>query len=243
MRCLLLAGLLALSVLPGRADSIASARLAQARLGPTVWSRVIRIENSRPDPHHPKEFAALVFAVEDRLWLYNPYEGTQSLSLLAGHLSDDEADPGPLLRAALPGLRRWVAFSDPPSSAAAKDAAKSAREATLPFGCFIECYCRWRELVASGRDFSAASVLVFYFDTSIGPVGHSVLLLQTATGRLMYDPNENATMPVGTAGASALEIARTIFALENPFRAHLLELHPPETAASNRMPSGRHAEM
>src|SRR5215469_8361935 len=76
--------------------------LAQQMLGPTVWSQVIRIENCAPRSRYPADFCALVFELDDVLWLYTPYDGTQSLSRYRGRVERDKAGLGDLLRAVDP---------------------------------------------------------------------------------------------------------------------------------------------
>jgi len=219
-----------------RADSLACARLARTLLGPGVWSRVLRIENRRSDPAHPLDFHALVFALEDRLWLYHSNEGTQSLSIYAGRLEQDEANLAPLLHAVLPDLTGFQDVTEqvngralgpewPPPLRRPGD--------TLPFGCFIECLARWRELQAGPAPPEEAGVLAFYFDTGTGPHGHSVLVYRQNRLRYCYDPaaGETFEMESSTPTGTPLELARGLNPMQTPFKAHLLALHRPAAAA------------
>jgi hypothetical protein len=241
-------GLLLLTTAVLRADSLAAARLARELLGPDAWSRVVRVENRRADLHHPAEFHALVFALEDRLWFYNPSEGTQSLSVYAGRLDQDKADPAALVRLIVPGLVRLeeVTAAAPGANPASLDAsnleadfisarpgrptrASSVTDAPLPFGCFIKCVARWRTLQGSLFPPDEAGVLVFYIATSCGPHGHSVLVYRTNGQRYVYDSMDGEHPLVLPAGQdpSPLQIARTISTLQKPFKAQLLALRRP----------------
>jgi len=226
MARLLHVALLLIAAAQLRADSLASARLAQALLGPDVWSRVVRIEHRRPKPRLPVEFWALVFAVEGRLWFYNPNEGTQSLSLYAGRLEQDEADPGPLLRVILPDLIRCDAVAAD-LGALRSNALVQRAASDLPYGCFILCVRRERELAGGRSPPDDAGILVFYVDTSVGRRGHSVLVHRRTGRTFVYDPivgDQLAPLPAASPTAP-LGLARLVCWWGTPFKAQLLTLH------------------
>ncbi len=70
------------------ADSLSSALDARARLGPAVWSRVLRIENDRPGRPYPARLfsyyfgagsdlrghTVLLFRERGRHWIYDSYQ-------------------------------------------------------------------------------------------------------------------------------------------------------------------------
>jgi hypothetical protein len=238
MARLLLLGLLLLTAPVLRADSLASACLARALLGPGVWSRVLHIENQRTNPRHPAQFHALVFAIEDRLWLYDPLEGTRSLSRYAGRLEQDKADLTPLLRAVLPG---FVRVDDVTGKLPAPDSTPvaPARAGSLSFGCFVKCILRWRTLQDGPTPPDAAGVLAFYFDTGVGQRGHSVLVYGENGHRYVYDPEDGETARLSSTGPdpTPLQMAREICTLQRPFDARLLALHGPAPATTGRIAS------
>jgi len=106
LRFIALALLLTVSLSAGSRETAFQAR---AMLGPEIWSRVLRVENTRAGgrSRYPAEFHALVVAFQGILWLYTEFDGTQNLSLYAGRLEQDIADLGSLLRAVEPGLTRF----------------------------------------------------------------------------------------------------------------------------------------
>ena len=229
-----------------RADPLLPIRQARAMLGPAVWSRVLLVDNRISDPRHPLRFPALVFALEGRLWLYDANEGTQSLSFQAGRLEADKADPGPLLRRFLPsvtGFRDLTAEVDrlPPLVGAGRPP-RTWRD-RLPFGCFIECFARWRELTASATPPDSGGILAIYFDTSAGHCGHSALVYTSGNRRFIYDPDDEAAIPsqLASAPSAPLDLARAFFPLLAPHEARLLALHdglapnsPAATAVASR---------
>ena len=219
-----LLGLFLLAAAVARADSLASAQLARTLLGPGVWSRVLRIENGRPDPCHPRQFHGLVFAIEDRLWLYCDTEGTQSLSLYAGRLERDKADLNPLLRAILPGLAH---FEEAAGAGPGLPQLHAATGADLPYGCFIECVARWRELQAGPFPPEEGGLLAYYVDPGGRLRGHTVLVYQQGGRRYFHDPSDRQSerrLPSGV-DFTPLQVARAISPTGTPFKAQLLALH------------------
>ncbi|HVU17434.1 MAG TPA: hypothetical protein VHD32_10940 [Candidatus Didemnitutus sp.] len=238
MRRLLAILLVAFAIPEIRADSVAFALQARALLGPGHWSQVIEIDDSTADAHHPLRFHALLFELEDRLWLYDSHEGTQSLSVIEGHLEADEADPSPLLRRALPHFRRFRdvtrTVGDPPT--AVESTGPCSR---LPFGCFMECAARWREMRHGANPPDFGGILAFYFDTGAGRCGHSVLVYTQGGRRHVYDPDDyarNDPSPTSAIG-SPLLLAREYFPLQRPNEAHLLALHDDPAKPRPPLPS------
>ncbi|HEY4301039.1 MAG TPA: hypothetical protein VGM73_09215 [Candidatus Didemnitutus sp.] len=235
MRRLLLALFVAFPTCGLWADSLAFALQARAMVGPEHWSRVIEIERRVSHPHHPPSFHALLFELEDRLWLYDSNEGTQSLSLFAGRLAQDEADPTELLRAALP---HFSGYRDVTADVASLHPAAPKNE-KIPFGCFIECVARWRGLRAAGTSAEFAGILAIYFDSAAGSRGHSVLIYGGEDQPQVFDPEEGSTTRLRSVGETntPLQIARTLYFRANPTRARLLALHPPEVAIVAHFPT------
>ena len=232
MARLLHAGLLLLSAAVALAGPTAPVRVARALLGPEVWSRVLRIEHRRPDPGHPAVFEALAFAVEDRLWLYNPGEGTQSLSLYAGRLRRDEDDPTPLVREIMPDLIRCVDVTTDgadPRLGAVPGRPAAGREAQLPFGCFIQCVLRLHALQSGDFPPDKAEILAYYVDTSVVRGGHAVLVYRRDSRTFVYDPDggDRPTRLADPQPAAPLALARAICRWGTPVKAQVLALHAP----------------
>ena len=161
--------------------SLASARRAQALLGPGVWSQVIRVENEARASRYPHELHALVFELAGILWFYTDADGTQSLSLQRGRLAEDKADFAPLLRSIEPGFRRWSVAPE-----------GEATPGGLPNGCFIESVAALRLRLARGEPATEARLLSYYFETPAGRRGHTVLSYRTDRGREVIDPERSA---------------------------------------------------
>jgi hypothetical protein len=161
--------------------SLASARQAQAKLGPEIWSQVIRIENQARLSRYPSSLHALVFEVAGILWIYTEGEGTQSFSLHLGRLAEEKADFGPLLRDLDPGFARWsVVPEDAP--------APVARRGALRNGCFIESLAALRTRRERGELVPHARLLSYYFLPGSGHRGHTVLAYDTDQGVEIVDP-------------------------------------------------------
>lgn len=183
-------------------DTLAHSRQAQALLGPDVWSRAIRIENSARHGPYPRTLHALVFELEGVLWFYTDTDGTQSFSLHRGRLAEEEADFGPLLRDIEPGFTRWSTVP------AATIAAREPR-GSLPNGCFIKSVAAARAL---GGEVHHRQVLAYYVSTPSGLRGHAVLTYETR-GRLeVLDPEQphHTQQFSETLGHEALTLARAL---------------------------------
>jgi hypothetical protein len=215
-----------------RADeSLVHARQAQALLGAAHWSRVIQIENVRPTPRYGKSVGALVFELENMLWMYVDSEGTQSLSQYPGRLAQDEADFGPLLRAIEPGFTRWT---NPPPPAESAPAAKS-----LPNGCFIECVVLLRRRLASGEEAREPRLLAYYTRVKDGVHGHTVLEFRTREGLRVIDPEwPQRIIRVGTTPIRDAQDVAT-FLRDDVVSARWLPLDDAARSESSVYASGR----
>jgi hypothetical protein len=214
MRCLPPAAVmvLALATCAGAAGAsgpdrgLADAREARAMLGGSSWSEVLRISNSNPRSSYPRTVYALAFELEGILWFYTDADGTQSLSLRRGRVAEDEADPGPLLRAIDPGFTAWEPVPDGGVPAAAP------RPGALPNGCFIESVAALRRRLITGGQADRPRLLSFYADTPAGRLGHTVLVYSTSDGAQAIDAERSerpVRLPPGL-GDNALALARFI---------------------------------
>ncbi len=194
-----------------RADSLASVQIARALLGPDVWSRVVRIDNGTGSARYPSRLHALVFELEDRLWFYTEYDGTQSLSLYAGRLERDKADLWPLLREVVPDMRRFTDVTD--SIAPPKPLSRASDAEMLPSGCFIKCIARLRALQRDAAPPEDVGLLAYYVETMSGRVGHCVLVYRQDGHRYVYDPEGEGKVSLVPTVASndPLALARAIY--------------------------------
>lgn len=159
-----------------------NARHAQALLGPTTWSQLIRVTNLAVRSVYPATVYALVFEEAGILWFYTDTDGTQSFSLHPDRLAEEKADFGPLLRAIEPGFAECTFLSDGPMENAAGSGGP------LPNGCFVESLAALRERVARGEPIERARLLSCYVDTPQGLRGHTVLTFETPRGLFLLDP-------------------------------------------------------
>jgi hypothetical protein len=194
-----------------RADSLASAQIARALLGPDIWSRVLRVDNGSGTARYPARLHALVFQLEDRLWLYTEYDGTQSLSLYAGRLEHDKSDLGPLLREVMPDMRRFTDVTDliaPP-----KPLSRASDAEMLPSGCFVKCIARLRALQRDAAPPEDVGLLAYYVETMSGRIGHCVLVYRQDGHRYVYDPEGEGKVSLVPKVASnePLALARAIY--------------------------------
>src|SRR5579859_5630219 len=137
-------------------DSLGHARRAQELLGPSVWSRVVRIENASPAGAYAPTVYALVFELTDALWFYTDADGTQSLSTRYGRVREDEADLGRLLLGIDPGFTRWAYLSPGPAEPGA---------GRPPNACFIEALALLRRRLESGLPTGEPRLLSYYLRT------------------------------------------------------------------------------
>lgn len=169
----------------GLADALA----ARSMLGADTWSRVVRIDSSRPGNilrrgPYPRIVYALVFELSGILWFYTDVDGTQSLSLTTNTADRDRADPGPLFRAIDPGFTRWSWVEAPRVPAGPEP--RRPRNA-----CFVESVAELDRRIASGGEAGSPMLLSYYVDTPGGRLGHTVLLFRTSIGLSAIDADES----------------------------------------------------
>jgi len=185
--------------------SLADARRAQAKLGPEIWSQVIRIENDARSNRYPRVLHALVFELADILWFYTDSDGTQSLSLHRGRLAEEKSDLAPLLHAIEPGFARWSLVSD-------DTPVPSPARGELPNGCLIESVAALRSRLEHGKITQNARLLSYYIDTAEGRFGHTVLTYATERSLEVIDPERPGhaeRFPI-SLGGDALQLARAV---------------------------------
>jgi hypothetical protein len=194
--------------------SLSSARQAQSILGPDVWSRVIKIENRRQLSVYPTTTYGLVFEFNAMLWFYTRHNGTQSISMYAGHLEQDKRNLLPLLQDIEPGFARYEIET--------RDLGFKSFEGPLPNGCFVESLAAFRSQLAHGEPLRRASLLLYYSSTAPGAVkGHTVLVYETSQGTFVFDPARGAERPIRAAWPSEpLAFAKLI---EPTLRAQLVQ--------------------
>jgi hypothetical protein len=168
-------------------DGLSDARAARSILGPSVWSRIARIENPVPRGPlgrrpYPKTVFALIFELSGILWFYTDADGTQSLSVSRGSLDADEADPGPLFLNIDAGFARWSWVDD-------RSGDRSAVCAVPPNGCFIASAAAYFRRIALGNRMEAPELLLYYVDTPGGRRGHTVLVFEAEHGLSAVDPD------------------------------------------------------
>lgn len=172
---LLIALILLFSNLAAKAPSDDVVR-ARGLLLPGTWSKVLAIENDKPNQVYPETTYALVFEFNSLLWFYYPENGTQSLSQYIGRLERDKDELLPLLKGIHAGFRGYRIERNLRLSA--EDTSERIRNA-----CFIESV---RALGAEVGRVRQASLLCCYF----GPEwtkGHTVLLFTDETGTYVID--------------------------------------------------------
>jgi hypothetical protein len=188
VRAVLLLILIAAAPLFARAgDGLSDALAARALLGPDIWARVVRIDNSparglEVRTAYPSTVYALVFELSGVLLFYCDADGTQSLSLRYGTLDSDKADPGPLFRAISHRFGRWDWVDESP-------ALRETGCVPPPNSCVIQCIAALRARAAAGKEIGAPQLLFFYVDTPNGRLGHSVLLYASGGGMTAVDPD------------------------------------------------------
>jgi len=163
--------------------SLANARRAEALLGPDVWSRLIRIENTGDTKTYPHTVHALVFELAGILWFYTDVNGTQSFSLYRGRLDADKTDFAPLLADIHEGFKRWTEFP-------ADETTVTPESGLLRNGCFVESVAFLRTRLLVGGEVSRPQLLSFYVNRGLRSVGHTVLTFETKEGVQVFDPAE-----------------------------------------------------
>lgn len=184
-----------------------SARQARQMLGPEIWARVLRIENTNPRSAYPAVVYATVFEFDSVLWFYTETDGTQSLSRQLGRLEQDKADLQPLLERIEPGFARYemlpeeVTFTPPPRR--------------LLNGCFIDSVAALRAACAAGVPVTEAALLTYYIEINGRRLGHTVLVYATAAGEFVVDRSRTQrprplALDGGAGSADALVAARAV---------------------------------
>ncbi len=185
--------------------SLEQARRAQALLGPDVWSRILKIENSGRESRYPRVLHALVFELAGILWFYSATDGTQSLSLHEGRLAEEKANMGPLLRDIEPGFTRWsIVRSNFPALA--------LRQGELSNGCFIESVAELRRRLERGEALERPRLLSYYDETPFGLHGHTVLVFGRGEHWEFFDPGRPRArlMVAKEDGLDPLALARAL---------------------------------
>jgi hypothetical protein len=184
-------------------EGLADAAAARSLLGPDTWSRVVRIDSSRPRDvlrrgPYPRVVYALVFELSGILWFYTDVDGTQSLSLTRNTVDRDRSDPGPLFRSIDPGFTQWTWVDAPRLTGGT--AVRRPRNA-----CFVESVAELNCRIASGGEAVSPVLLSYYVDTPAGRRGHTVLLFRTSAGLAAIDADESdrPVMIPGDLGADA----------------------------------------
>ncbi len=185
--------------------SLEQASRAQALLGPEVWSRILKIENSGRASRYPRCLHALVFELAGILWFYTAVDGTQSLSLNQGRLAEEKADMGPLLRDIEPGFTRW-------SIVRPKSPVSGVQRGALSNGCFIESIAELRLRLARGETLERPQLLSYYDETPSGLHGHTVLVFGRDENWELFDPGRpQARLLVAKQhGSDPLALARAL---------------------------------
>ncbi|MFO1447094.1 MAG: hypothetical protein U1F61_02860 [Opitutaceae bacterium] len=159
-------------------------RRAQDLLGSTTWSRAVVISNSKPGPIYPARVHALVFELNHMLWIYLPYEGTQSLSTHAGAVEADQGRLPELLQALHSG---FTSVADAP----APTVGETPMSGSPRNGCFIESLAAAHLRLARGEPLLKAGILLFYAQRGASISGHAVLAYATPAGVFVDDPQRN----------------------------------------------------
>lgn len=165
----------------GLSDAVA----ARAMLSADTWARIVRLDNTHPRgpwraQAYPRVVYALVFEFSGALWLYTDSDGTQSLSLTRGTLERDKVAPGVLFRAIEPGISswEWVGGEPAPGNPASRQA---------PRACFLESLRALDRLLAGGGKAESPELLLYYLNTPIGKLGHTVLLFRSGGSLFAID--------------------------------------------------------
>ena len=158
-------------------------RRAQELLGADTWSRALVVTNRQPGAIYPARVHALVFEFNRMLWIYMPYEGTQSLSTHTGQADADRENLSALLQGLNPG---FTGLADaPPPAAGAIVMTGSPRN-----GCFIESLAAARSRLARGDRVLKAGILLYYTERGGAVRGHAVLAYATPAGVFIDDPQQ-----------------------------------------------------
>jgi hypothetical protein len=185
-------------------------RHAHALLDDRTWAQVVKIDNDTPSRRHPRQAWAMVFELAGRLWIYLPREGTQSLSLYAGHMRRDKAD----LREVLADINKGF---DSYTVEVEDNAANVLESLSIPFGklregCFVESVARFFALLESEPHLRGANLLLYYAGSESNMWGHTVLCYETPEGWFYWDSRRPQADRVIRGGVpdSDLELAQRV---------------------------------
>jgi hypothetical protein len=159
-----------------------NAQRARTLLGPGVWSRIIRVENSADHSVYPRTVYALVFELSGILWFYTDTNGTQSFSLHRHSLLAEKADFTPLLRDIELGFESYEIVPGD------KTRERQGSKKPLPFGCLIESVAAARALIDRGEPMQRVELVWFYFNAYRSLQGHTVLAYEGTEGAYLVDP-------------------------------------------------------
>ncbi|MBI5380572.1 MAG: hypothetical protein HZA31_01605 [Opitutae bacterium] len=222
MHRILLLFFLAVFAATGRTESdLAQVHAARELLGPDIWAQAIRVENTGRHHRYPAQTYALVFEFEGILWLYTPYDGTQSFSIYRGRLAQDRQDFGPLLREIEPGFERHEVLPEEPAATATAPRSKPAN------ACFIASLAALRAKVASG-EVTRAALLSYYYDAG-GRYGHTVLTYETRAGHFVLDP-ARSDQPEAVSAGMVRDAVRLASAIQREHRIAQARLLPVDLA-------------
>ncbi len=193
-------------------------RRAQELLGPDSWSRALVVTNRRPGAIYPARVHALVFEFNRMLWIYMPYEGTQSLSTHTGQAEKDRENLPALLRGLNPG---FVDLTDAPAPVAGAVAMTGSPRN----GCFIESLAAARARLARGDRGLRAGILLYYTERGGAGRGHAVMAYATPAGAFIDDPQQQRSTTVAAGWSDdprELAASHAPRSKSSPVRARLL---------------------
>ncbi len=214
--------------LPVAEASMRSARQARQMLGPEIWARTLRIENTNSRSLYPAVVYATVFEFDSLLWFYTETDGTQSLSRQLGRLEEDKVDLLPLLQRIDPG---FVAYEALPEEGVRFIGAPRR----LLNGCFIDSVAALRTAFDAGVPITEASLLTYYMEINGRRLGHTVLIYTTDVGVFVIDRSRSRkprALTVDGAGRVALVTAHAVqgnFLAESIVRARWVHAGLPAT--------------
>ncbi len=172
----------------------AAARRVHALLDEHQWAQLVRITNRMPTRVLPAVAWATVFALGDRLWIYLPREGTQSLSVFAGRLARDQADLSDILQRLHAGFvaHEVVAGDDSVLMGIEMLETMMAAGGELPNACFVRSVAWYQRLLALGAPVENAHLLLLYGGQGASRWGHTVLCFEADDGWFYWDPDSPA---------------------------------------------------
>lgn len=219
--------------------ALAQVRQARALLGAETWSQVLCIDHRGRNPVYPKKTYALVFEFNRILWLYTPYDGTQSISLQRGRTEEEKRDLGRLLTEVSRDFRSFDVLPTATSDAAPIESMDPCPQ--LPNGCFINSLAALRRQL--GREWIRQAALLCYYYGPGGRNGHTVLTYMNQDGLWVWDPDRPHTPLLldRTLAADARRIAESVHPTVEVKRARLLPIE--RAAIAQLAPPNRSGEV